>query len=126
MAENAKKILIVEDDEELIEAMKDRFEQEGFVVITAVNGEEGVKTAKAKHPDLILLDVMMPKLNGMEALAQLRQDSWGKDVPVFVLTALDAEDKRREAAQMGADYIVKSATKLKGVVEKVKEQLGIA
>jgi len=126
MAEETKKLLVVEDDKALIEAMKDRFEQEGFEVFTAVNGEDGVKVAKAEHPDLILLDVMMPKLNGMEALALLRQDKWGKDVPVFVLTALDAEDKRREAAQMGADYIVKSATKLEVVVEKVKEQLGIA
>src|SRR3989338_4953265 len=107
-ASGKHKVLIVEDEIELLEVLADRFKQEGFIVLSARNGEEGLQLALEELPDIILLDLIMPKMDGMTALKKLRQDPKGKDVPVILLTNLSTSDKIAEALQNEAyDYLVK-------------------
>ncbi len=121
-----KTILIVEDEKDLREALATAFTYEGFLTLTAEDGEEGLQTAFAQKPDIILLDVMMPKVDGLEVLKRLRQDEWGKGVKVIVMTALDELDKVAEVVEAGVDeYIMKTSITLSGIVTKVKEKLEI-
>ena len=124
--ENGKKtILVVEDEQALNMALSMKLEKEGFSVLKAFDGEEGLKIALEKHPNLILLDMIMPRMDGITTLGKLREDEdWGRRVPVIMLTNLsDAEGV--DAALKGGvhSYLVKSDWKLEDVVEKVKEEL---
>lgn len=124
MENQRKKILIVEDEESLRQAIVDKFKREGFYVVEAKNGEEGLDQAIKNHPDIIILDVIMPKLDGLSMLEQLRTDSWGKDVPVLILTNLnDAEHVARAMQGKAFDFLVKSDWKLNDLVKKVNEKL---
>lgn len=119
-----KKILIVEDDLPLARVMKEKLTKENFIVMTAKNGQEGLELALAKQPDLILLDIVMPKMDGLSMLKKLREDKWGKEVPVVVLTNLGDADNIAKATERGAyDYLVKVHWKLGDVISKVKERL---
>ncbi len=123
---DSKKILVVDDEKDLREAIATALSHEGFTVVTAVDGEEGLARALAEKPDLIFLDMMMPKLDGIGALKLLRQDPWGKDVKIIVLTLLDDMDKMAEAVEYGAsEYVMKTDISLSGIVEKAKERLGM-
>ncbi len=86
-----QRILIIEDDQILQDMYKDKMEGSRFAVTTAVDGEEGLKLALQDHPDLILLDLMMPKMDGTKLMEVLRNDSWGKNVPIIVLTNLNVD-----------------------------------
>ena len=120
-----KKILIVEDEVALLNALRDKFTREGFAVLEAKNGEEGLEIALREHPDLILLDIIMPVMDGMTMLAKLREDNWGKDAKVIVLTNLSDTEKVSAAMTKGTfDYLVKADWKLEDVVRKVRERLG--
>lgn len=124
MENKSKTILIVEDETDLREALRDKFEREDFTVFEAGNGEEGLVVATREHPDLILLDVMMPVMSGMAMFKQLRQDAWGKSVKVIMLTNLnDAENIAGAMEQGSYDYFIKSDWKIEDLVEKVKEKL---
>lgn len=119
-----KSILIVEDEADLREALKTVFSYEDFTVLTAPDGEDGIKIAFEKKPDIILLDVLMPKKDGVTVLKELRADEWGKHVKVIVLTALDDLEKVAEIiAAGGDDYIVKTNITLSAIAQKVKEKL---
>lgn len=121
-----KKILIVEDELPLLEIMADKLSEEGFAVIRAEDGEKGLELAKEQHPDLILLDILLPKLDGMEVLKKLREDAWGKEAEIILLTNLSGSEKVAEATGLGAyNYLVKSDWKLEDVVKKVKETLKV-
>ena len=122
---NAKnKILIVEDDLELLEVLKKKFAMEKFEVLEAINGKTGLGEAFQHHPDLILLDIVMPVMDGMTMLKKLRADSWGKNVFVILLTNLSDESKVAEAMQHSVfDYLVKADWKIDDVVKKVRERL---
>lgn len=85
------KILIVEDDQILLQMYKDKFEIGKFEVVTALDGAEGLNMALEQHPDLILLDLAMPKMDGMTVMRKLREDAWGKAVPVIILTNLNID-----------------------------------
>ncbi len=123
--ENDKKILIVEDETPLRNALRDKLIHEGYVVLEAKNGEEGLESALRDHPDLILLDIVMPRMDGMTVLGKLRQDAWGADVKVIILTNLSEVVKVSEVMARGSfSYLVKSDWKLEEVVIKVKEVLG--
>ena len=123
-AKAKNKILIVEDDLDLLEALKNKFIAEKFEVLEAMNGEVGLEAAFRRHPNLILLDIVMPVMDGMTMLKKLRQDSWGKNVFVILLTNLSDESKVAEAMQHGAfDYLVKADWKIDDVVKKVRERL---
>src|SRR5689334_6315852 len=82
------KILIVDDEKPLLEALTDKFTREKFSTFGASDGEEGLEVAKRIQPDIILLDIVMPKMDGMTMLKLLREEPWGKDVPVILLTNL--------------------------------------
>jgi len=121
-----KKILIVEDEQDLREALTDKLTREGFEVLGAKNGEEGLKVALAARPDLILLDIVMPVMDGMTMMKKLREENeWGKNVSVILLTNLSATDQiiRGIVEDEPAYYLVKSDWKIEDVVKKVRERL---
>lgn len=118
------KILIIEDESTLLAALVDKFTQEGFTVLSAKDGQEGLNSARDKHPDIILLDIVMPIMDGITMLYEMRKDSWGKLVPVIILTNLSDAGKVAESISQGVyDYLVKSDWKLDDIVKKVKEKL---
>ena len=120
-----KKILIVEDETSLRNALCEKLTREGFAILEAKNGEEGLEVALREHPDLILLDIIMPVMDGMTMLKKLREDAWGKNAKVIILTNLSDNDKMAEAITQGTfDCLIKSDRTLEDVVKKVKERLG--
>ncbi len=117
-------ILIVEDDIPELNALRDKLINEGFSTFEAKNGEEGLGVALLQHPDLILLDIVMPVMDGITMLKKLREDEWGKGVKVIILTNLSDVEKVSEAIMQGShDYLVKSDWKLEDVVIKIRERL---
>ena len=117
-------VLIVEDETSLRIALKIKLTKEGYQVLEAENGKEGLGIATSKHPDLILLDLIMPVMDGMTMLEELRKDSWGKSAKVIVLTNLSDSNKAVEAAEKGTyDYLIKSDWKIEDLVGKVDECL---
>lgn len=118
------KILIVEDEGPLSDLLKDRFEDEGFKVTVANDGEKGLAMALSEKPDLILLDIIMPKINGLSMLKQLRASDSGKTVPVMVLTNLSDPESVKEALANGAhDILVKADWSIGDIVRGVKDKL---
>ncbi|MFH1207729.1 MAG: response regulator [Patescibacteria group bacterium] len=120
-----KTILIIEDDTVLLWALAKTLSKEGFVVHKAMNGEMGLELAIREHPDLILLDIIMPKMDGITALRKLRNDQWGKNVPVIILTNLSAADTAKDIGDKSQEYLIKAEWKLADVVAKVKKKLKI-
>ncbi len=117
-----KKILVVDDDENLRTVLVDKLSISGFDAEGAKDGLEGLTKALAMHPDMVLLDGMMPKLTGWEVLEKLRQDVWGKDVNVIMLTAVDQADNVAKAMESGScQYLVKTNYSLDEVVNKIKK-----
>lgn len=117
-------VLIVEDDADLRSAVKTALEAESFEVIEATDGVEGYQAALAHHPDVILLDILMPNMNGHEALAKIRDDNWGKDARVIFLTSFSDAENVVHAVERGSDvYIVKNNTTLEEIVQKVKQTI---
>ncbi|MFA4922780.1 MAG: response regulator [Ignavibacteriaceae bacterium] len=124
--ENNKKILIVEDEAPLRNALRDKLTREGFVVLEAKNGEEGLEVALREHPGLILLDLLMPGMTGFQLLAQLRKDTWGKDVKVIVISNLPKEDNDLIVAQqLVFDYLNKADHTLEEVCARVRLLLSV-
>jgi len=118
----AKILLIIEDDPLMVRMYQKIFTLEKFEVETATNGEEGLEKVKKVHPILILLDIMMPKMNGLQVLDKLKADPDTKKIPVVVLTNLAGEKDAETAMMKGAvKYIVKSDYEPKQVVNMVKE-----
>lgn len=118
-------ILIVEDEKFLVRALQDSLTIEGYKVDVAVNGEEAVEKVKAKQPDLILLDILMPKKDGFYVIGELRKNPEWKMIPIIVLSNLGGDAEIKQALTMGAsDYFVKSQHSLEEVVEKIKEYFG--
>jgi CheY-like chemotaxis protein len=118
------KILIVEDDPLMSRMYQKIFKFEGYEVEMAGNGEEGIEKAKTTSPTLILMDIMMPKMNGLEALEKLKADATLKAIPVIMLTNLAGQSDAEKALSMGAvKYIVKSEFEPKQVTNMVKEIL---
>ena len=123
MAEKSK-ILVVEDEEILLTALKEELLSGGYEVEGAGDGEEGLVKAKSFAPELILLDLVMPKMDGMEMLQRLKADSAIRDIPVVILTNLSDYDRISEALSLGAmDYLVKANYKLEDLLDKVKTVL---
>lgn len=125
---DAKKILIVEDETAMIEAISKKFTNEGFQVVEAHDGEEGLRLALQEKPDLVMLDIIMPKLDGISLLKKIREDqSWGADVPVIMLSNLSDTDNVSEAARYKVfDFLVKTDWRLDDVVKLAREKLGIS
>ncbi len=121
----SKKIQIIEDKQSLRTAMKIKFENVGFEVIESVNGEDGLRDAFAKKPDLILLDIILPVMDGWGLLKMLRDDEWGKHVPVIILTNLDADEKTMQniVDYEPSFYFIKVNWTMEDLLDKVKERL---
>lgn len=127
MANLKKKILVVEDEISLLKALEEKFTHEGFEVLKARNGEEGLQIAIQAKPEMILLDIIMPKMDGLTMLRELRKDPWGKDAKIILLTNLSSPEAVTEAIQHNVyDYLVKTNWKLDSIVLKVKTMLGMA
>ena len=121
------KIAIIEDDLVISQMYRMKFEADGFEVQLANDGEKGVALVKSFKPDIVLLDLQMPNLNGTGALRQIRESSWGKEVPVIILTNLGKEEAPKEIKDLGIhSYIVKAELTPRQVVSHVKEALNIA
>jgi len=121
-----KKILLVEDDDGLANVYKMRLETEGFTVTRVPNGEDALASAVEVKPDLILLDVMMPKVSGFDVLDILRNTPETANIKVVMLTALSQETDKQKAEKLGADdYMVKSQVVIADVVERIKHHLGV-
>src|SRR4051794_30381245 len=119
------KILLVEDDNNLREIYSARLQAEGYKIVTAKDGEEALVVAKGEKPDLVISDVMMPKISGFEMLDILRNTDGMQDVKVIMLTALGQSDDQERADKLGADrYLVKSQVTLEDIVKVAHELLG--
>jgi len=117
-----KKILLVEDEAALRKTLGTFLKQEGYKMILAADGEIGLRLAKSKKPDLILLDLVLPKVHGFDVLAQLKSDPGTKQIPVIVLTNLEKIEDIEKAIEMGATtYLIKARYSLEEVVEKVRK-----
>ena len=125
MEHNKKKVLVIDDDKNLTMVLVDKLKLSGFEATSAGDGEEGLKMALESHPDLILLDLMMPKKGGLDMLKELRVDSWGKHAKVLVLTLLEQMDSMAEATEDNAlGYFVKTNHTLDEIIEKIQSVTG--
>jgi two-component system, OmpR family, response regulator VicR len=123
--DNLQKILIVEDDRALQSALVEVLTKEKYEIVSAYDGEEGVQKAESENPDLILLDLILPKKNGFEALAEIKNGP-RKDTPVLILTNLEEIENVQKALDLGAKtFMVKSDFSLKEIIEKIKENLSL-
>lgn len=117
-------VLLVEDDVFLAGIYQKKFEMEGYKISTADNGEKGLADAKKKKPDIILLDILLPKMDGFTVLQNLKADATTKDIPVILLTNLGQKDDVEKGLQAGAvDYLIKAHFKPSEIVDKVKKVL---
>lgn len=120
----AKKILFIEDEPTLQKAVSEVLTQEEFEVLGALDGEKGMEMIKKEKPDLILLDLILPKKDGFEVLKEMKEDKELKDIPVIVLTNLEGMGDVEKALSLGATtYLVKADYELENVVEKIKQTL---
>ncbi len=127
-----KKILIVEDEVILSSSLEEKLLSVGFSVVKAFDGQEGLDVALKEHPDMILLDLIMPKVDGLTMLKDLRKDSWGVHAEVIILTNISDASKVAEVLATGFgdinntyEYMVKTDWSLDAVVSKIKQRLGI-
>jgi len=120
-----KCILFVEDEFTLQKTFGEILKQEGYEMVSALDGEIGLRLAKTKKPDLILLDLILPKVHGFEVLKKLKEDIETKDIPVIVLTNLEGIGDVEKAIELGATtYLVKASYSLEEIIEKIKKALG--
>ena len=118
------KVLLVEDDEMLHGMYTQKFKNQGYEVVSAYNGADGVKLAETEHPDVILLDVIMPKMDGFVALKKIRKGDTTAKIPVILLTNLGQEEDVRKGRELGAnDYFIKANHTPQEVVDKVRALL---
>lgn len=120
-----KRILIVEDETAMLSALSDKFRGIGYTVFPAGDGEEGLKIAMKEKPDLVLLDVIMPKMDGITLLKKIREDvKWGDSVPIIMLTNLSDPENVSEAAKYKVyDFLVKTDWRLDDVVKLAEEKM---
>ena len=127
MINNRKKLLLIIEDEIIaVKIMVEKLVSEGFDVIEAYDGLQGLKMAESEHPDLILLDLLMPKMDGMTMLKELRKDDWGKKVPVIILTNLSSVDQEKledVSVLEPSYYLIKSNKSMQDIVDKINEKL---
>lgn len=127
MSNTKPRILMVDDDQALSDLFRSRFELEGFEVEHVADGESSLKVAENFQPDLILLDIMLPKLSGLDVLSQMRKTPHTKSVKIVMFTALGQKEDRQQAISLGAnDYWVKSELSLAELIEKIRELVNAA
>ena len=119
-----KKILIVDDEADIIEILQFVLESNGYECITAFDGEEGLKLAREANPDLIILDVMMPKMNGYKISRLLKYDAKYKNIPILMLTARSQDTDKALGEETGADEYITKPFQIENIVETVNKYLG--
>ena len=118
------KVLIIEDDKFLSKIYQTKLNKEGVEADFALNGEDGLKKIREQSPSVILLDLIMPKMDGFTVLEKMQQDPSMKKIPVLILTNLGQEEDKERGLKLGAkDFIVKSDTSIQEVVEKIKKYI---
>ena len=121
----AKKILLIEDEEVMIDLLQRKITQEGYEIRVARNGEEGLAAMKEKKPDLVLLDIIMPKMEGFEVMEHMQADKDLKKIPVIVISNSGQPVEIDRAQKMGArDWLIKTEFDPQEVIEKIKKQIG--
>jgi CheY-like chemotaxis protein len=124
MSDQPRRILVAEDDRFLRKAAEMALKRRGYTVLTAANGEEALRTAQSALPDLVLLDLIMPKLNGFDVLQALKKDAPTAHIPVIILSNLGQERDVQQAMEAGAAaYLIKTDLSLQSLVERVEEAL---
>ena len=124
MNDQPRRILVAEDDRFLRKAAEMALKRRGYTVLTAANGEEALRTAQSALPDLVLLDLIMPKLNGFDVLQALKKDAPTAHIPVIILSNLGQERDVQQAMEAGAAaYLIKGDLSLQSLVERVEEAL---
>jgi two-component system, OmpR family, alkaline phosphatase synthesis response regulator PhoP len=119
-----KKVLIVEDEKILYNLLKDKLEEVGYQVVIAVDGVEGLEKIKTEKPDLILLDIIMPRKNGLELLEDVQKDKGLKEIPVIIISNSGQPVEIEKARELGADdWLIKTEFDPNEVIEKVKKQI---
>ena len=119
-----KRILFIEDEAALQKTFGDILKSEGFEVISALDGETGLNLVEEEKPDLVLLDLILPKIHGLDVLKEIKQNENTKNIPVIVLTNIESIDKIDKALELGATtYLVKSDYSLEDVIAKIKKAL---
>lgn len=120
-----KKILFIEDESALQKAATQILTEEGYQVLSALDGEIGLRLAQEEKPDLILLDIILPKKDGFEVLGELKGNPSTKEIPIVILTNLEGSTDVQRALELGATtYLVKTNYRLEEIVEKVKQVIG--
>lgn len=121
----SKNILIIDDDSLIRKALGEALAAKGFGVREAENGKKGLESALSSHPDLVVSDLRMPEMDGLTMLEQLRQDAWGKTVPVIMLSTDESTSSINQALQAGVTvYLSKSGTAPDAVVQQITTALG--
>ena len=124
MPKAKNKILIIEDDKFLLKLYSDKLRREGFEVLGSLTGQEGANMVSLERPDLVILDLVLPRKNGFEVLSEIKLDSQTKEIPVIILTNLGQEADIRTGLELGAeDYLVKTDFSLNELPEVVKKYL---
>ena len=119
-----KKILVIEDDTNAMKVLMMRFSDEGFSVMGATTGEEGLSMALSEHPSIMLVDIILPKMNGIEVVEKIRQDEWGKTARIIVVSNLTDEISIRRLAELGViRYIVKTDFSVEKLIDMVKKEV---
>ena len=119
------RIVIVEDEIALVKVLGEKFKREGFDVSVATNGEDAVRVIRSQEPDLVLLDLILPKKDGFAVLQEMKADETTKNIPVLVLTNLEESTEVMKAIELGArGYLIKANYALKEVIAKVKDIIG--
>jgi len=123
MTDTKKTILIVEDEVDLRSLLKMKLENEGFTVLEAENGKTGLDSALSLHPDMILLDIIMPIMDGLSTLRELRKDAWGKNASVLILSNLSKAEKINEGLEGNVyGYLIKSDGEPDNIVELIRKK----
>lgn len=119
-----KVILLIEDESPAVYAIEKYFTNAGYKILTTFSAQEGLKTALEAHPDIIILDILMPSQSGLEILDELRKDEWGKNAKVIVFSNVSSEDYKATARKYGVEnYLVKTETSLKDLEDIIQKVL---
>lgn len=125
MNKKKKIVAIIDDDPDVVEALEDKLKDCNYETLAAYNGKDGLEFMQKNHPDFLILDIIMPKMDGLVVLQKMRESDWGKNVPVMILTNVSENEKLAKALEIGVDdYKIKADVKLTDIVESVKKILG--
>jgi len=124
MGKTKNKILIVEDDAMISAMYKSKFEADGFKILVAVDGANGLELAKKEKPNIIMMDIIMPRMDGFSVLSKLKKTGQTKNIPVIMLTNLGTDEDKDKAKKLGVvDYLVKANLTPAQISEKIKKYL---